>query len=269
MAFKIMCYNIERGFHSTDHNLEKERLLAAQRIVKQENPDILALTEACYGQENSLGIKLDYQDIFDFPYGLFGGYPNFGPRYADIGGNCLLSRFPMQGEAIKLAYKGAVRAAINIEDKILNLDVVHPSYSVSDQEKISTLSPLITSRKEPYIVTGDFNTIHPEDKYDWDIIKEELKDFNAEKAALLIDNWQKAGLVSWLLKLGLKDSFTLPQRQSTVPTKRAYQEERSGVRMDFFFISPEIESIESYVLKNEDTEIASDHYPIVGIFKIK
>jgi len=38
--------------------------------------------------------------------------------------------------------------------------------------------------------------------------------------------------------------------------------------MDFIFNSPEFKVIDSYVLKNKHTEIASDHYPIVGVFEI-
>ncbi len=264
-----MSYNIERGFHSREHVLEEERLVAAQRVVRSINPTILALTEACYGGRNSQGILMDYQKIFGFSYSKFGGYPQFGPRKGDEGGNCLLSQFPMDAEAIQLAYKGAVRGKINLEDRILTIDVVHPSYSVDDAEKINNLKPLLLTRKKPYVLTGDFNTVHPDDRYDWDQITEELMSFNPEKVKQLIANWQKADFVSWLLQLGLSDSFSRERRQPTVPTSSAYGESKTGVRMDFFFISSDIEVIDSYVLKNHDTERASDHYPIVGVFNLK
>ncbi len=38
--------------------------------------------------------------------------------------------------------------------------------------------------------------------------------------------------------------------------------------MDFIFASPEFRVVDSYVLKNEQTEIASDHYPVVATFEI-
>ena len=52
MKFTIMTYNVERGFHTGYHNLDKKRLVAAQQAYKRVNPDNLAITEACYGAEN-------------------------------------------------------------------------------------------------------------------------------------------------------------------------------------------------------------------------
>ncbi len=264
-----MSYNIERGFHSRNHLLERERLEAAQRAVQVIKPDILALTEACYGGPNSQRVFMDYQHLFGFPYVKFGGYPIFGPRGGDEGGNCLLSRFPMNAEAVPLAYKGAVRGQIILDNRILTIDVVHPSYSIDDLEKITTLEPLLSTRDNPYILTGDFNTTHPDDRYDWQQLIGEMKESNPEKAEQVIANWRRADFVSWLLKLSLRDSFPIERRESTVPTSCTYGHSRMGVRIDFFFISSDIEVIDSYVLKNQDTEIASDHYPIVGTFNLK
>src|SRR3989338_766431 len=269
MKVTIMTYNVERGFHTRDHNIEKKRLMAAQQAVQKVNPDILAITEACYGAENSQGILMDYQKLFDFPYGKYGGYPTFGPRKGDEGGNCILSKYPLDAENVKLLFKGAIRARIGLEGIVLTIDVVHPSYSVDDYEKIKTLNPLISNRPSHYILTVDFNTVHPDDKYNWDLLTEELTSFNPKKANQVIANWTQAGFISWLQKIGLDDSFPKSRRESTVPTNYAYGETRTGVRMDFFFHSQDIEAIDSYVLKDSNTEIASDHYPIVGIFKTK
>ena len=74
MKSKILSYNIERGFHTRDHVLDKKRLEAAQRIVAEIKPDILALTEACYGAPNTQQILMDYREIFCFAYGQFGGF---------------------------------------------------------------------------------------------------------------------------------------------------------------------------------------------------
>lgn len=265
-----MAYNIERGFHSRDHTLEQQRLEAAQRTVKLVNPNLLALTEACYGGPNSQNIIMNYAQLFGFPYAHFGSFPEFGPRRGDEGGNCLLSRLPMQAETVQLAHKSAVRARVALEDKVLTIDVIHPSPSVTDAEKIKTHAPLVQSRQAPYILTGDFNTVSPEDvtKYDFNQLTKDIESYNPAKAKLIINNWRNAEFVRWLLGLGLKDAFPVESRESTVPTSYAFGEAKTGVRMDFIFTSPDIRTNKTYVLKNEDTEIASDHYPIVGIFNI-
>ncbi len=314
MNLTIMAYNIERGFHRRDHTLEQQRLEAAQHTVKLVNPDLLALTEACYGGPNAQNIVMDYAYLFGFPYTHFGSFPKFGPRGGDEGGNCLLSRFPLQAETVQLAHKSAVRARVALEDKVLTIDVIHPSPSVTDAEKIKTHAHLIQSRQAPYILAGDFNTISPEDvtKYDFNQLTKDIEAYNPTKAELIINNWQNAEFVKWLIGLGLKDAFPRETRRSTVPTSYAFGEEefgkknfwqnkyqnnpnrtknsaispplenfahqklnyakfseaKTGVRMDFIFTSPDIRTNKTYVLKNEDTEIASDHYPIVGIFDI-
>ncbi|MDP3698983.1 MAG: endonuclease/exonuclease/phosphatase family protein [Nanoarchaeota archaeon] len=269
-----MSYNIERGFHSRDHILEEHRLQAAQRIIQQVQPDILALTEACYGGSNSHGIKMDYQQLFQFPYGEWSGYRVFGPRHGDEGGNALLSQFPLQAEVIQFSHKGAIRGYVNLENRILTVDVVHPSYQTDDQEKIVELASLVKSRKESllakylYILTGDFNTLHPDDIYDYDELAKEFAEFDQQKVKKMLDNWKKAECVSWILAQGLQDAFPPESRQSTVPTCYAYGRKQKGVRLDFTFHTPDLVVKEAYVLKNDDTEIASDHYPIVCVFEI-
>lgn len=268
MKLTLMSYNIERGFHTLDHILDKDRLHAAQRAVKRVQPDVLALTEACYGGKNSQGIRMNYQAIFNFPHGQFGGYPTFGSWRGDEGGNCLLSRLPMQARAVQLAYKGAVHAQIPLDEKVLTIDVVHPSYSVSDEEKLKTLSPLLSTRTHPYVITGDFNTVHPDEEYDWETITNALMDFNPDKAHATIEIWKRAQLVKHFFGIGLIDAFPESARESTVPSWYVYQERREGVRMDFAFVSPDIDVIDAYVLKNEDTDVASDHYPIVTVLNV-
>ena len=268
MIFTIMSYNIERGFHSHDHLLEKHRLQAAQRAVTQVKPDLLALTEACYGGPNSQGIIMNYQQLFQFAYGKWGGYQFFGKERSDYGGNCLLSKFPLEAEVINFSHKGAVRGRVDLGTKILTIDVVHPSYSIGDSMKISELSTLVGSRNEPYILTGDFNTLHPDDIYDYDELSKEFADFDQQKVKWLFDNWKKAECISWILQQGLQDSFPPESRQSTVPTVYAYGRKQKGVRIDFTFHTPDLKVKEAYVLKNDDTEIASDHYPIVAKFEI-
>lgn len=268
MIFTIMSYNIERGFHSSEHIFQEHRLRAAQRAVNHVKPDLLALTEACYGGSNSQGVRMNYQQLFNFPYGQWGDYRVFGPRHGDEGGNALLSRFPLQAEVIHFSHKGAIRGYVNLENRILTVDVVHPSYSIGDKEKLLELGPLIESRKEPYLLTGDFNTLHPEDAYDYDSLAQEFAAFDQQKVQKLFDNWKKAECVSWILAQGLQDAFPPSARQSTVPTSYTNGKKQKGVRLDFTFHSPDLKVVEAYVLKNEDTEIASDHYPIVVRFEI-
>ncbi len=73
-----MNYNILHGFYQTKppFKLEEDRLKKAKLVVEQESPDILSLTEACYGGENPFGIFMDYKKIFGYKYGYFGRWEN-------------------------------------------------------------------------------------------------------------------------------------------------------------------------------------------------
>ncbi len=268
MIITLLTYNIERGFHSSDHRLEQHRLDAAKNIVNKVNPDLFAIIEACYAAPNKQQIAMDYRTIFNFPYEHIGSYPQFGPRKGDEGANCLLSKLPLSAQTIQLNYKSAIRSSIPISHQVLTLDVVHPSYSATDQEKIETLTPLLNSKTNPYLVTGDFNTVHPNDTQNWDTIRTELQSFNKDKVEWIIQNWQNPKLIPWLEQQNLRDSLPKENRQSTVPTFYTYNKHCKGVRMDFTFVSSNIKIIDSYILKNSDTEIASDHYPLITIFEV-
>jgi endonuclease/exonuclease/phosphatase family metal-dependent hydrolase len=268
-VLKLMTYNVERGFHTEEHILQEHRLKAAQRVVENVNPDILALTEACYGGPNSHQIIVDYAKLFGYPYHHWGGYRVFGPKKDDIGGNCLLSKLPFQGETIKFSHKGAVRGLFSLEDVSFVIDVVHPSHSIPDELKIHDLEQLVSTVSSHYIMTGDFNTLHPEDKYDFGLIEREFAGFDKIKVKKMLLEWKNAKCISWILSRGLQDAFLPSARQSTVPTPYAYGRPQKGVRMDFIFHSQDILVGNAYVVKDADTEIASDHYPIVCMFSLK
>ena len=267
MQIKIITYNVWHGFHR-DHALQRERLEAAQRAVAREKPDLLALNEACYGGPNSQNILMDYRELFAFKYGFFGGYSSFGRKKSDEGGNVLLSNLQMKAEVVPLSDKSAVRTRINLEDRVLTIDVIHPSVEIFDSAKIEALKPLLEDIKEPYILTGDFNALSPEDSYDKDELAGELSAFISGTPSLSIDDLLKRQLINWILSNGLRDAFNGIKRASTVPTRKKYGKDVKGMRVDYFFISDDIKVSDAYILKNEDTEIASDHYPIVGNFLI-
>ena len=70
VKLRVMNYNILHGFHSPDNppfnppfELNEERLRAAQEAVKREDPDILVLTEACFGGEGYDGIRMVFHTM--------------------------------------------------------------------------------------------------------------------------------------------------------------------------------------------------------------
>ncbi len=181
-------------------------------------------------------------------------------------GSMILSRYPIKAETIALHDRSAIKSQINIKRKTLHLDIIHHSPSLSEDQKIKSIKPVLKIIKKPYILTGDFNALTLGDNYNKEELVNGFKTLT-EDADNIVAELLKGKFIEYLKKMSLKDAFEKNKRQATIPTKR-YKTGSSDVRLDYFYISKDIKVIDAYVLKNELTEKASDHYPIVGIFEI-
>ena len=260
---KIMNYNILHGFHKVEppYSLEKERLKNAQGIISQENPDILVLTEACYGGENPFDVFLDYKKIFNFPYGFFGKWGEYE------WGNFILSKYPIEAKTIPYGERTAIKSKIDINGKEIFLDVIHPSPFWNEEDKIKFTKNILEKNPKNYFLVGDFNSISEEDKYDKNTLINGFKKFDKtpEKS---VNKLLERKFISWLKSLGLKDTARKSSRVSTVPTKIYGKNLDSSLRVDFIFSSKDINVIDTKVIKNKLTDFSSDHYPVVGTYEV-
>jgi endonuclease/exonuclease/phosphatase family metal-dependent hydrolase len=260
---KIMNYNILHGFHQIvpPFGLEQERLDKALKEVSKENPDILILTEACYGGPNPFNINMDYKKLFNYPYGYFGAWGEHE------WGNLLLSKYPIEAQTIPYGKRTAIKSKINVNKKVVYLDVIHPHPEWTEDEKIELTKPLLKRIQKPYFLIGDFNAISDEDNYDKDLLIKGFEKFD-KTPIQSVNRLFERKLIPYLKSKGLIDAFTKDSRQSTVPTSIYGEDKPSSMRMDFIFSSPDIKTLETRIIKNKVTDYASDHYPIVGRFHI-
>lgn len=260
---KIMNYNILHGFHNINppFQLEEKRLEAAKKIISKENPDILILTEACYGGPNPFNINMDYKKIFNYLYGYFGKWGE------NEWGNFLLSKYPIQCKTIPFGERTALRSRISIDNKKIYLDIIHPHPKWTEDKKIELTKPILKKIKEPYFLIGDFNSISDEDFYDRKTLIKGYMKFD-KTPTQSVDKILERKFIPYIKSVGLKDTFDKSSRNYTVPTGIYGKGKSSAMRMDFIFASPEIKSLETKVIKNKLTEYASDHYPIIGRYKI-
>ncbi|MDE1849051.1 MAG: endonuclease/exonuclease/phosphatase family protein, partial [Nanoarchaeota archaeon] len=250
-----MNYNVLHGFHQSfpPFALEEKRLEAAREIVKKENPDILVLTEACYGGPNPFNINIDYKSLFNFPQGFFGKWGDYE------WGNFLLSKYPLKCKIVPFGTRTAIRSRISVNDKEIYLDVIHPYPSWTENEKIAFTKSILKNIKTPYFLVGDFNSLSDEDKYDKERLVRGFAKFEKEPVQAVNRIWEKK-FIPWLRAQGLVDTFSTSSRKITVPTKIYGNGQESAMRMDFIFASPDIKTLETRVIKNKDTDSASDHY---------
>lgn len=263
MKLKVMQYNILHGFHGTlaPFQLERERLEAAKEVVREENPDILVLTEAAYGSPNNFGISMNYAEIFGYPYSYFAPWGNYE------WGNCLLSKFPINGETITLSSRTALRARVGLGKKALTVDVFHPKVNITEDEKIDAIKPLLQNIPECYLLTGDFNAISDEDEYNHDRMLAGFRRFDKTPEVTVAEIFRRK-LIPYVKSQGLKDAFSPETRHYTIPTDMCSRIKDSAMRIDYFFVPPKMKVLETRVVINDLTERASDHYPIIAVLDV-
>ena len=127
---------------------------------------------------------------------------------------------------------------------------------------------IIHHHDTPYLLMGDLNTLSPRDKYSEEELIREFQRFRNNGYINIkadVKSLMRCRLVRVLEESGLQD--TLSQWRSTVPTTARYSRKIRGMRVDYIFVSSDIKILSSYVFKNKDAEIASDHYPVVATIR--
>jgi len=271
---KIMHYNILHGFHKPEvlpfdppYELNKDRLKATQEVTRVENPDVLVLTEACFGvgDEKDKGIKMDYGKLFSFPYYIFA-------RRGDYEwGSAILSKYPILNlNNNKRGMRHYAEAILDFNGSPLTLGVSHPHPDLSEDEKLQYFKEVVPAKlPKRYILAGDFNSISDQDKYDRDEMIKGFRSF-AENPELVVDEMLNRKVLPYLRSIGLVDSYksTHPDGLDyTIPTDYLSKDKRSGMRMDFIMCSPDFLVEDAYVVKNQNAEKASDHYPVVAVLE--
>ena len=233
----------------------------AKKVVDKENPDIIVLTEACYGGPNSFNVNMDYQKIFNYPYGYFGKWGEYE------WGNFLLSKYPIKCKTIPFGERTAIQSEISVDNKKIYLDIIHPYPEWIEDEKIEFTKLLLKKIKKPYFLVGDFNSLSDEDVYERKKLIKGFKKFY-KKPIQAVDRLLERKFIPYLKSVGLRDTFDKDSRSYTIPTGIYGKDKSSAMRIDFIFASSDVESLETKIIKNKLTEFASDHYPIVGRYKI-
>ena len=259
-----MTYNVLHGFRKTKspYQLEEERLKAAQKMIREVNPDVLGITEACYSVPNQFNILMDYRNLFNFKYSI--SCPS-GPEW----GGVLLSQHPIiDAQPISTQNGYGIRSKIMKEGKIIHVDLVHPKHDITEINKMSLLELFLKNKPETYIILGDLNAYSDTDDYDRKKLIETFRTFNPENAESAVDILLERRLIPYIKSQNLLDVFG-DSKELTIPTPKYSNGSSTGARIDYIFHTPDIKVLSSEVIKREGAEIASDHYPITAILELK
>lgn len=273
---KIMEYNILQGFHTKSNPaiLESERLTAARKIILSEEPDILVLVEACADNISKHGINIDYSKEFNLPYHFHGHKPN-GSHH----GISILSRWPLiEKEDYSIKDMEFVRIEIALNNKIIRIDALHPHPDLNDKQKARFFKGVIRDSKNNTILVGDFNSLSSRDKHNREnLIKKfksfpEFKDKEERDVEDLVDNRLTFEAMDIIEKSNFIDTYRQVHKKDkcsfTIPTNLHDIDKSAASRIDFIFVSKNINIIDANIIKNDLAEKASDHYPIYAILEI-
>jgi endonuclease/exonuclease/phosphatase family metal-dependent hydrolase len=279
---KVMWYNVLRGFHKKELNgftFEPERLKAVKRVVATANPDILFIGEGDFNPKCKIKgerIKtIDYQKEFNYPY-FYYSEPDETSRKGEV----ILSKIPFVAENLSEGNYSTtnytnIKASFNINNKKVNLNIVHPYPTISEDEKAKFIKKVLAKSKNPYLLLGDFNALSPEDKYKEEELFKLFYLFSKDKEAALnnVKGSIQTLMIKEIIKHGLIDTFKAKNKCQviTLPTKKysPFDDKPTGIRLDYIFCSKDFNVVESGIIQNKLADIASDHYPIYADLELK
>lgn len=229
---RLMTYNIQHGIDYVHRLTKKEVVINLDKIVeiiKSVNPDIVSLNEVYDApveflekQAEYIATKLGYYFVFGKAINIKGG------EY----GNALLSRYPLcdvsiipipdaltHNEPVFYESRSIIKTYINKEKKKYHIFVSHFGLAKEEQDNGTALIKELVNNLDNVIFMGDLN-LTPNDKNYYEITK-------------VLKN-------------------TVDENIKTFPSINPIS------RIDYIFISKDINVIKGEVLKN----VFSDHLPI-------
>ncbi len=283
VKIKVAWYNVLRGFHKKEKDgtftFEKKRMESAKKIISKLNLDILFIGEGDFNPRCKIsGPKIriiDYKKEFKFPY-VYYSKPDKTSRKGEV----ILSKIKIEKvsdfSVKKTPDSTFIKTWFKISNKKINIDVIHPYPTILEKDKAEWVGNVLKTKEEPYILLGDFNALSPKDKKNYKF-SEFVKEFmalglNKEDAERAIKDRLKFLMLKRVISENLTDSYLALNKKykGTLPTKKyvLFKDKTGTIRIDYLFCSKQFKILESGILKNSLTEMASDHYPIYALLEL-
>lgn len=272
MLVKLVCYNIQHGFHSRKEDgpikVYDSRIRDTMEVVQAMDPDILMLTEICDSRWNDHGVNVDYKSLFGFS-----NYIADFPFDGDSHGNAILSNFVLSKEKslCRKSLKHA-RATAYVRGIELMIDVFHPHPRISEDERADFVRRIIQKPGKLHILAGDFNAYSPDDIYDRDSMIKSYRQFldNPKDAERKVDELLTYKSINAIKDSGLIDSYRKINKgvqERSVPSILRDGGDK-GARMDYIFCSDDIEIKDAGIYNKSPAGTASDHFPVYAVIEV-
>lgn len=247
-----MTYNILDG--------AADRFSEIIQVIKRESPDYLTLNEANTFAANDHRILKEFAKATNFPYFDIALSGEYDYHVAVFSKSPLKSVHKLQPLA-----RACLVALIDSDFGELSIASLHLS-PYSEDLRHPEIDQVIDFQKQfpNKILMGDMNSLSMRDEYNESIIENfnetQIRKFTSG-GKLRFDAIQK------ILNTGYLDSAYLKgkNKDKTVPTSSNKDSAHVQMRLDYIFLSNSLaDYLSSYeVIKDELTNEASDHYPVI------
>ena len=265
MKIKVLQYNILNGLCSEEkpYALDVNRKDAFLETVISEDPDILTICEASCRSfvRKSENYESSIEEMLQAD--------NNGNKFR--GTPAVITRFDVEHKNMSENFRKFIRAEVCIENRKIHLDVVHPRPELDERCRNEFFSKAIKSGNKPYILSGDFNSLSPQDSYNLEKLTRGYQRFMGEEAGKKkVEDIIKMDAMRPLFSECLIDTYKKIRMNGdfTVPTDWRNKNKDSAVRLDYIFCSNDFKIIDAGIIKNKLTENASDHYPTYAVLEI-
>lgn len=249
---KLMTYNILNGGEAG--------LDFVADVVKKEAPDYLTINEANTFATGDNKVLREFALKTGFKFydlALSGEYDYHV---------AVLSKYPLkQTQKLQLLMRACIISVIETEIGDISVASLHLTpYSEDLRHSEIDLILDYQNKFKNKILMGDMNSLSPDDDYDPNMVK----DFNEmQTKKFTTDGKLRFDAIGKILSKGYVDTAVRlgKNKEHTAPTTINEYSAHSNMRLDYIFISESLTPhLQSYkVVKNEVSDTASDHYPIV------
>jgi hypothetical protein len=266
-------YNIENGgFSSYSKELSyPKRLNLIKETISDLHADFVGIVDAYRWNESSLfpdvssiATYFEYKNASLVPLEDIGLAENENSICVS-----LLSNFPCESVPIRLYNRNALKSTLHTLKGDIDVFVVYLDYN-SEEIRLKEMNVLLekyVEKNKKTIIMGDFNTLSPHDRKGVAIRFGKLfKKLPLQKYGLLYSIGEKLAdqkVIPLLENEGFVDvARYVHKNKPTLPTKKVHKGIFPILRLDYCFVKEMIPE-DAEVVHTKNTDIASDHYPLV------
>lgn len=254
---KVLSYNIYEGFRGDATTISNFK-----KWADTLKADVIAFQEMKYFTKESLK---SFASEIGYPYTVM--FHESGLPVA------LVSRFPITNIKTVPSDLHLVEAQI----QGCHFFVIHLNAATYEkrQQEMAIIMERVNkiSDKEKILMMGDFNNMSPQDAKDYDNASKmnlvAQSEINNPGTKILNNGKIDYSVIQTLLDNGFYDTWKMFRTgyEKSAPTK--LRTHNNYTRIDYIFANKSLSNdfTKSYMVKDEFTDYASDHYPMVFIYK--